>query len=227
MASRKRAKKRVNKEVDKGEVEGLVELGEAENKGDKGDKGDKGELGVQAIEGYACTCGFKTPDLSEFRKHLYHAVKEEGHKSLGRVNFETGEIIMPPASERTPEQWKEARYGRNMEKTVKSEKPKSTSKPGGAKPIEVAASAMQLRFTPRVYTIDYSPIIRIAQNAAIKYWGWRTDMPLGNFLDTVIFLYFKEKGITLAGYIIEETDEEKTQRETAVASYKPKQEVAA
>jgi len=27
-------------------------------------------------------------------------------------------------------------------------------------------------------------------------------MPLRNFLDTVIFLFFEEKGIILAGYII-------------------------
>lgn len=224
------AGKRKGKRVEKEEAEGL-EIGSEMDKEGSVDKGDKGD-GIQVIEGYACSCGFKTPDLKEFRSHLYHAVKEEHHQSLGRVNFETGEIIMPPVKERTPEQHREAKYGRNLEKAAGREtapvaKTSQVSSKSGSRPIEVASGAMQLRFVPRVYTIDYSPILRIAQDAAIKYWGWRKDMPLGNFLDTVIFLYFKEKGITLAGYIIEETDEERTQREAAVASYKPKEEVAA
>lgn len=70
------------------------------------------------------------------------------------------------------------------------------------KTTDIVADAQELRFVPRVYTTDYSPIIRAAQEAVVKLWGWRPDMPVGNFLDTVIFLFFEEKGITLARYII-------------------------
>ncbi len=66
----------------------------------------------------------------------------------------------------------------------------------------ILADAQQIRFVPRVYTTDYTPIMRAAQKAAVEFWGWRPDMPLGNFLDTALHLFFKEHGITLAGYIV-------------------------
>ena len=64
------------------------------------------------------------------------------------------------------------------------------------------ADAQQIRFVPRVYTTDYTPIIRAAQDAAAEFWGWPKDMTLGDFLDTALHFLFMEHGITLAGYTI-------------------------
>lgn len=184
----------------------------------------------QVIEGYLCACGEKFPTLHEFRRHLFsaRARKEPGvHKSRGRVNMATGEITMPPYTERTVEQKRESKYSVKKDRPLGKEEPKTNRL--AAQPTDILAQAVQIKFIPRIYTIDYSPILRAAQDAAVKYWGWRPDMPLGNFIDTVTFLYFKEKGITLAGYIVEETKEEKLEREAAIKareiSQEPQEEV--
>jgi hypothetical protein len=162
------------------------------------EEGEK-EVG-QAIEGYGCSCGFKTEDLREFRRHMLGKQhdSENVHKSLGRVDMLTGEVIMPPWNERTPEQKSEAKHGRR--KKEKGGDGSSTA----IKTTDVLAEAQQIKFVPRVYTADYTPIMRMAQDAAVHYWGWRPNMPLENFIDTCLYLFFKEKGITLGGYIVDE-----------------------
>jgi len=187
---------------------------------------------AQAIEGYACSCGAVFPDLGKFRGHMASTRKDRvNHQSLGRINLDTGEITMPPAKDRTPEQWAEAKYGKKVEKPqVASSGGSKTPTIAPKTPIrqtEIMAQAVQIKFVPRVYTIDYSPILRAAQDAAIRYFGWRPEMPLGNFIDTLCYLYFKEKGITLAGYIVEETEEEREEREVAVRQYYATEEVTA
>ena len=175
---------------------------------------EKRESESQAIEGYACDCGEIITDLNEFRKHLF----SKGHKSRGRINLETGEITMPPAKERTPEQWKEAKYGRKTEK--RNPTPKEA-----IKQTETLGAAMQIKFVPRIYTVDYSPLIRSAQSAATNIWGWPSEMGLGDFLDTCIWLLFKKCGIKLISYEIEETEEERNERIAKIATLKQKEEV--
>ena len=156
---------------------------------------------AQAIEGYGCTCGFTTPDGKEISKHVFNSSRQDGkgtHQSLGRINLQTGEVIMPPFRHRTAEQKKQTKYAR------KGETQGGTITPS-QRTTDILANAQELRFVPRVYTTDYSPIIRAAQDAAVEFWGWRPDMPLGNFLDTALHLLFKEHGIILAGHTI--TDE--------------------
>lgn len=61
---------------------------------------------AQAIEGYGCTCGFRTTDNKEIRGHVFNMSRQDGkgtHQSLGRINLQTGEVIMPPFRQRTPE----------------------------------------------------------------------------------------------------------------------------
>jgi len=56
---------------------------------------------AQAVEGYGCICGFKTDNGKELRTHLMAMGKQDGkgaHESLGRINLQTGEVIMPPPS---------------------------------------------------------------------------------------------------------------------------------
>ena len=162
------------------EIEGNQEVQEAQ--------GD-----AQAEEGYLCSCGFKTINLIEFRKHIFLKSREEGkgsHTSEGRVNMLTGEITMPPWKDRTLKQKQLSKYGK-----------KTKSNGDGAKLTSVLSSANQLRLIPRVYTCDYTPVMRAAQVAATQKWGWREDMPLDNFIDTCISIMFRDRGIVLAGYI--------------------------
>lgn len=180
----------------------------------------------QSSDGYKCSCGKIFPTRKEFNTHQLLAPRQEGgeHKSEGRVNLETGEITMPPWNQRSDEQKSQTVFAAKKEKPQKADagKPKREP-PEQKKPTEVLAGAMEIKFVPRVYTIDYSPVLRSAQEAAIRYWGWPPNMSLGDFLDTVIYLFFKEKGIILVGYIVDETEEERAAREAALKSFKETQ----
>jgi len=174
---------------------------------------------AQALEGYLCSCGFQEYDVNQFKKHMLVTSKDrKNHESRGRVNFETGEIIMPPAKDRTKEQWKIAKYGNKPEAVVTAGKGGKT--PTQIKSIDILAQATQIRLVPRIYTIDYTPIMRAGHQAVHELWGWPTDMTLGEILDTIIHTFFKDRGVTLAGYIIEETPEQKKYRLAAVAKVK-------
>jgi len=56
------------------------------------------------IEGYGCICGFMIEDRRVFQNHLLLMGARDGrgvHKSLGRINLRTGEILEPPWAKRT------------------------------------------------------------------------------------------------------------------------------
>lgn len=160
------------------------------------------QAGTNELIGYGCSCGFKTPDKTDFTSHVMHSAQSDGkgtHKSLGQVNMITGDVVHPPWSKRSSE-----------EKKATKRKPTTSEGGGGGSDTRPSqgpnalAGAQQIRLVPRVYTIDYTPIMRSAQDAATKFFNWRADMPLENFLDTVLYLFFKEKGITLCGYIVDD-----------------------
>jgi len=185
----------------------------------------------QSSDGYKCVCGEWFSFLNEFRTHVFRQGRMEpgAHKSAGRCNVETGEITMPPWKDRTREQRENSMFAQQKEVDPDDVSRKKKKKgPGQATSAPMAttnlASAMQVKFVPRIYTIDYSPILRAAQDASINLWGWRVDMPLGNFIDTVCYLYFKEKGVTLTGYTVEETDEEREERLLAMDNFHKSQE---
>ena len=160
----------------------------------------------QSGDGYKCTCGYITDNRMKLLGHLRdakHGVLPGGesvvHKSAGRVNMLTGETTMPPYEQRTPEQLKESTFGKKAFKTGADGKPQTI------RTTEILANATEVRFVPRIYTCNYTPIMQAAQDAAVKYYSWRKDMPLENFLDTVLYLYFKEHGITLGGYSVDDS----------------------
>lgn len=158
----------------------------------------------QAIEGYGCICGFTTRNKKEMTTHLMVGGRHDGkgiHKSKGRINTQSGEVIMPPYDERNDEQKSESIYAANNPRSKKSDGDKGNIPPG-VKTTDILANASRLNFITRVYTTDYSPIMRAAQDAAIEYWKWPADMSLGDFLDTALHLLFFEHGIKLAGHSI-------------------------
>jgi len=144
-------------------------------------------------EGYACSCGFETPDITDFRKHLTQQGKLEPgvHKSLGRINFKT----------------KEAAPSLPTKKKRKNEKTKDNDgRVSGTKATDLLHDAQILSFVPRSFSCDYTPIMRAAQQAAVIEWGWNEEMPFANFIDTVLWAFFKDRGITLAGYTVEKEE---------------------
>jgi hypothetical protein len=165
---------------------------------------------AQVNDLYLCSCGEKFPTKEALGRHMLGKNRwadkrgEEKHRSMGHVDPETGEITMPPASERTREQKARSRYSPAATGKVENQ---ITSN------LDVAA---ELRLITRSYTIDYSTIMRLGRAAAYKLWRWPLSMPLGDFLDTVIYRYFKEHGVTLEGFFIEESPEEKAEREAQI-----------
>jgi len=118
---------------------------------------------AQVIEGYGCSCGFRTEDMKEFRTYVVLVSLHDGkgtHRSIGRVNMQTGEVVMPVWDKRTKEQKQRSTYGKNKQKVV-------TGRTGLVaaliKRTEILADAQEVRFVPRVYTTDYSPIMRAVQ----------------------------------------------------------------
>jgi len=150
------------------------------------------ETEEQAGEGYGCSCGFKTKDKGQFTKHVMISARRDGkgtHKSIGRVNMLTGEVVLPPWLERTNEQKRHSKFAQEK-------------KGGGPQQTNILADATSLKFVPRVYTVPFTPIMNMAREAAIREWGWPIDMALEDFLDTVIYHMFNDRDITLIGYIV-------------------------
>jgi hypothetical protein len=166
----------------------------------------------QITVGYGCKCGFKTSDKKEFTTHVLRSSLQEGkgtHKSIGRINMDTGEVISPPWAGRTKEEQK------NTKSKQESSKRAGANAGGDGKfqhSTGLPTEAQQIRVVPKTFTMDYTPIMRAAQDAATKFFNWRQDMPLENFLDTCLYLFFLEKGVTLCGYIVDKSLLEKEEK---------------
>jgi hypothetical protein len=65
-------------------------------------------------------------------------------------------------------------------------------------------NAQVIRFQPHVITCPFTPIMSIARQVAIKEWDWPSDIRFEDFIDTILYQFFKDRGITLQGYIVEE-----------------------
>jgi len=141
---------------------------------------------------YSCTCGFNTTSLAEFRRHLVIYAREgKGlHRSLRSVNQQ------PQTQAQKPEPLLE----------VKTEEPKPVKTKVDTLAAEKTTTnpqeATQLRIVPRTFTITYTPIMMNAQLAAIREWGWPQNMSIEDFLDTIIYHAFRDRGIILQGYVV-------------------------
>ena len=45
--------------------------------------------------------------------------------------------------------------------------------------------------------------MHIARLVTVKEWNWPEDLPFEDFLDTIIYHFYKDRGITLKDYIVE------------------------
>jgi hypothetical protein len=156
----------------------------------------------QSGDGYKCTCGFITDNRFKLLSHLRFGQQKDGkeaHQTAGRCNLQTGEITMPPYLERTPDQLDETKYGK------KAQKVNPDGKITTVRTTEVLAQATEVRFIPRIFSCTYTPIMQAALAAAVNVFHWRQNMPFENFLDTVIYYFFFEHGVQLAGYIVDDS----------------------
>lgn len=174
--------------------------------------------GSQAIEGYKCICGFITDDKTTFNNHLrFESLGHKGeHKSMGRVNMTTGDITMPPYNERTKEQRQQSKYAVKTKKPEGHEglpptetpvkrgrgRPSKQISPPPGRGTENLMLASEIKFVPRIYTCTFTPIMQQSWHAAVNLLGYRPDMPWENFLDTILFKYFKSIGINLGDYTV-------------------------
>lgn len=178
---------------------------------------------LPADQAYGCICGEKSPNLALFRRHMVLGPKQDGpgvHKSLGVINIKTGVVIMPPVSQRTPEQKEKAKF---INRKPGSTKPDSTPL---SRQTAILSHASTIQFVPRSFTTTYTPIMQAAQKASQDIWDW-PEMPLEDFIDTVFFYFFRSKGVILAGYIVDETEEERAQREAKIAIRREEERKAA
>jgi hypothetical protein len=167
-------------------------------------KGNTGKEGV-----YACKCGFKTADYKDFRRHCFIESSKEGkgtHISMGVVDADTGKMILPPWKDRTEEQKARGRAESRDRSKAKQKQIASASKTsmrgnGQTAATVSLAEAHQVKFVPRVFTCDYTPIMRAAREVAVREWGWSEEMDFSNFLDTILWTFFRDREIVLAGYV--------------------------
>ena len=65
-----------------------------------------------------------------------------------------------------------------------------------AAPGYISLAAIQIRS-------QYTPIMYMARLAAEDKWGWSGSIPYEDFIDICLYHFFKDRGITLQGYIVD------------------------
>ena len=173
----------------------------------------------QDLLGYLCKCGFKDTDKGKFSKHLLDGGHKDGkgvHKSMGRVNMATGEIVMPPFAQRSTEQIVASRFA------LKKKGTQDTS--DAIRQTEIYQDATQVKFVPRVLVASFTPIMYSGKTAAERLWGWRPDMPFENFLDTIIIHFFRDRGIELASFVVTNPQEHEEIRRQNLSTQNPESE---
>jgi len=122
------------------------------------------------VIGYACTCGFKTDEKKRFVSHfgLIQRDGRDAHRSRGRINLVTGEIVMPPYTERTPEQHYKVKHPERISQpnsdvltapviAVADKKDGKKAQPDKVAHTDLISAATQIRFIPRVFTCSLTP----------------------------------------------------------------------
>lgn len=66
-----------------------------------------------------------------------------------------------------------------------------------------------LKLVGTVVNSEYTPIMHMAREAAAEQWNWPINIRFEDFIDTILYHFFKDRGITLQGYIVDEEVEAK------------------
>jgi hypothetical protein len=163
---------------------------------------------------YKCKCGFTSSDKKKFDGHLLHGGKKDGkgvHKSEGRVNGSTGEIVMPPFDQRNKDQKAASTYALK----------KKDSEPGSSiRQTELVTAATQIKFVPRVLVCSLKPSILAGWAADQEIWGWPSDMPFEDVIEQWCVHFHRDRGIELTAYVVKNPQEHeaiRVQNQSAIA----------
>lgn len=61
--------------------------------------------------------------------------------------------------------------------------------------------AQSIYIAPRAFYMS-SQLLWQARDAAIKVWNWPANITMDDFLDTFLYLGFKERGVILGGFVV-------------------------
>lgn len=61
--------------------------------------------------------------------------------------------------------------------------------------------ATSVLVAPKAFSMN-STLLWQAREAAIREWGWDPDLSAEDFLDTFLYIAFKQRGIILGGYTV-------------------------
>lgn len=92
-------------------------------------------------------------------------------------------------------------------KPTKSKEKKGEEAPTPKEKPKPIAKVLTLKGT--VISSEYTPIMQMAQVAASEEWNWDPDIRFEDFIDTILYHFFKDRGITLQGYIVDKEVEAK------------------
>lgn len=73
----------------------------------------------------------------------------------------------------------------------------------GKKPTGSAKmpAAGYVSFSPIQLRCQYTPIMYMGRIVSVEEFGWDTDMAFEDWMDVIIYHFFKDRGYTLQGYI--------------------------
>lgn len=132
----------------------------------------------------------------EWSSHLKEHHPEESQKAL--------------AAAREAKLRKAAEAKEKKEKGKKSNNGKDVSQPeqpavvlAKAKTTEDLGEAVSVIISPKVFQMS-SALLWQAREAAIREWGWPADISPEDFVDTFLYLSFKQVGIVLGTYQVVE-----------------------
>lgn len=73
--------------------------------------------------------------------------------------------------------------------------------PAAGRPVGNIREAARVRFIPKEFVLEASPILFQAMEVAANEWHWPAEMTPQDFLETYIYRTMKQLGYTLHGYV--------------------------
>jgi hypothetical protein len=97
------------------------------------------------------------------------------------------------------------------------QKPEKPPPPGGdgGGPEPPKATSKRLKFYGTLIECEYTPIMMLARTASVEEWNWDANMSMEDWLDTIIYHFFKDRGITIQGYVVDDKVAEQAKQEVA------------
>ena len=138
---------------------------------------------------------------------VHHDIMEQCRQdAIRKRQIKLGKIKpdIPPTAEGngSPSGQQPDNNGNNSKPQPQAQKkPTSVTTVAGAKFTSNIGEAVSLSITPRAFTMD-SSMVWAAMEAAKREWHWPANMTPQEFLDTYLFLSYKQRGLLLGAYTV-------------------------